>query len=70
MAKLTTKQQREKTMNTNKKYQIIFSKKFDNSINKKTVKVKSLVSLIMEVDALKTKYELENEHILEIQELA
>lgn len=54
----------------NKKYEVVFSKRDETSVNKKIVKVKSLVSLIMEVDALKTKYQLENEHILEIKEVA
>ena len=54
----------------NKKYEVIYSKIYDNSVNKKIVEVKSLVSLIMEVDAIKSKYGLYNEHILEIKEVA
>jgi len=59
---------KEKIMN--KKYEVIYSKIYDNSVNKKIVEVKSLVSLIMEVDAIKSKYGLCNEHILEIKEVA
>lgn len=53
-----------------KKYEVIFSKKGETKIIKRIIDVDSILNLHKEVDSLKSEMELENEHILEIKEVA